>query len=371
MRIKVPLKDFSGLSPGRPRISGTELSAKSGLPPGSLVHVGKVQPGDVSISVIDYDENGVHLKDSADVDHLRSTESAGTTRWIDVNGLHQVETIAQIGWQFGLHPLILEDVLNTNQRPKIEEAGDSLFIVLKVVHYDEDAEEIDTEQLSLVLGPHFLLTFREASSPLFEGLRESIVEGRGRIRNEGADYLVSCLIDVVVDKYFEILDKLAVRIEQVEEELGVGPRRETIRDIHELRTDMIVLRRSLWPLRDVIGKLAKGDKPVIRDSTLPYLRDVHDHAIHVVETLDTYRELVTGIHDIYLSTTGNKLNEIMTVLAIIGTIFIPLTFLTGWYGMNFKAMPELASPWGYPGAIIIALASTVVMLIFFRWKKWI
>ena len=202
-------------------------------------------------------------------------------------------------------------------------------------------------------------------------MRERLKGGNVRIRKSGADYLAYCLIDTVVDNYFAILEKLSEKMEVLEEELVKNPGRETLQGIHRMKTDMIYLRRSIWPLREVVNTLGRGESALIKDSTLPYLRDVYDHTIHAIDTLETFRDIVSGMLDIYLSSVSNRLNEIMKVLTIIATIFIPLTFLSGWYGMNFKDMPELAWRWGYPMVICIALTVAAIMLIYFKRKKWL
>jgi magnesium transporter len=357
------------------RILATRLegkrSKKIGLPPGTLVHVGEEFIEKSKISVIDYDETSCREKEIMNVSDLAPFKDGRTTTWINVDGIHDVTSVEALGELFHLHPLVLEDIVNATQRPKIEDAGDYLFIVLKVLDYNEESDEITLTQLSLVLGSEVLLSFQERQGDLFNPVRERLKGGNVRIRKSGADYLAYSLIDTVVDNYFAILEKLSEKMEVLEEELVKNPGRETLQGIHRMKTDMIYLRRSIWPLREVVNTLGRGESALIKDSTLPYLRDVYDHTIHAVDTLETFRDIVSGMLDIYLSSVSNRLNEIMKVLTIIATIFIPLTFLSGWYGMNFKDMPELAWRWGYPMVIGIALAVATTMLIYFWRKKWL
>ncbi len=253
----------------------------------------------------------------------------------------------------------------------MEDAGNYLFIVLKVLDYSEESDEISLMQLSLIITPTVLVSFQEKEGKLFDSVRERLKGGNARIRKGGADYLAYCLMDTVVDNYFAILEGLSEKIEGLEEELVKNPSRDTLQGIHRLKTDMIYLRRSIWPLREVVNTMGRGESALIKESTLPYLRDVYDHTIHAIDTLETLRDIVSGMLDIYLSSVSNRLNEIMKVLTIIATIFIPLTFLSGWYGMNFKDMPELTWRWGYPMVIAVSLTVATAMLIFFRRKRWL
>jgi magnesium transporter len=287
-----------------------------------------------------------------------------------VEGLHEVETIEAIGRHFHLHPLVIEDIINTTQLPKMEDFGDYVFIVLRMLHIEDDSVGLSSEQVSLIVGPNYLLTFLESGKENFKDVEHRLQAGKGLIRKRGSDYLAYCLIDTIVDKYFVILENLAEQIELLEAELITDPTTETVHAIHRLKTEMIFLRRSIWPVREVISRLLSGQAALIRDSTLPYLRDVYDHAIRVIDIMETYRDVVSGMLDIYLSSVSNRLNQIMNILTIIATIFIPLTFLTGWYGMNFKLMPELEWRWGYPVVIIVAVSVVVGMLVAFKRRGW-
>jgi len=346
-------------------------SGKSGQAPGTLIHVGRKRTEKTRIVAIDFDALRIQENITPTLSELSNFKSGSANVWVSIEGLHEIELINSIGDCFQIHGLVKEDILNTTQRPKIENFDDYLFIVMKMLDYDDKAEAINSQQISLVVGANFLLSFQEGVDDPFDPLRQRIRAESSRLRMSGTDYLAYCMVDIIVDNYFVVLDKLAERIELVEEELVRNPKPDILRVIHKLKTDLIFLRRSVWPLREIINRLINEDSPLVKDSTRPYLRDVFDHTIHAVDTIETFRDIVSGMLDIYLSSVSYKLNEIMKVLTIIATIFIPLTFLAGWYGMNFKNMPEIDSPWGYPLVIVAAIIITFSMLIFFRRKKWI
>jgi magnesium transporter len=343
---------------------------KVGLPPGTLIHVGEQKTETPRITVFDYDELQFTQRESNSVQECYTFKNKPTTTWINVNGLHEVELIEELGKCFDLHPLLLEDILDTGQRPKIEDYEGYSFLVLRSLHYNETGKDITSEQLSLVLGPNFVISFQESEGDEFDGIRDRIKAGKGRVRKMGADYLVYSLMDAVVDNYFVILEKLADEIELLEEELVANPQRSTLRTIHQLKREMILLRRSVWPLREVIGILQRGDSPLVNETTHVYLRDVYDHTIQVIDTIETFRDMLASMLDIYLSSVSNRLNEVMKVLTIISTIFIPLTFLAGVYGMNFKHMPELEEPWAYPALWAFMILVGLTMVAYFKKRKW-
>lgn len=347
-------------------------SKKAGLPPGTPVHIGEKKSDRTRITLFNYDEQAVEEKEINATEECALYKDKSTVTWINVAGLHQVEVLEKLNECFGLHPLVLEDILNTDQRPKIEDFGDYLYIVLKTLFLTGPrGEEVGNEQISLILGPNFVLTFQEREGALFDPVRDRLRNGKGRIRKMGPDYLVHALLDTIIDHYFVVLEKLGERIEFMEEELITRPKPVTLSEIHKLKREMIFLRKAVWPLREVIGSLERGESSLIRDSTVIYLRDIYDHTIQVVDTIETFRDMLSGMLDIYLSSISNRMNEVMKVLTIIATIFIPLTFIVGLYGMNFKYMPELEWPWGYPLVLLLMLAVSVFMLIYFRRKKWI
>lgn len=343
---------------------------KSGLPPGAMVHIGKESTEKVRISVMAYDETQVVEGEVKDFKDVRGFLNKHTVTWINVDGVHRVEVIEDIGNLFGLHPLIMEDVVNTTQRPKVEDLEDYLFIVFRMLDFDEKAGEINSEQISLILGSNYVISFQESRVGLFDPIRERIRAGKGRIRKNGPDYLAYTLLDSVVDNYFVLLEQLGEKLEFLEEKLVTAPTPDTLQVIHKLKTYMIFMRKSVWPLREVINRLLDGESTLIKSSTVPYLRDVYDHTIHAIDTMETSRDIISGMLDIYLSSISYRLNEVMKVLTIIATLFIPLTFVAGWYGMNFKNMPEYDWRYGYPAVILVAICIAVGMLIYFKRKRW-
>ncbi len=348
-----------------------ERSKKAGLPPGTLIHIGEKKTGEIKITIMDYDETQFQEKEVKSFDECPPSKGKSTITWINVDGIHKVETLEKLGKCFGLHPLTLEDILNTDQRPKIEDFGDYMYIVLKMFTYEEKSNEILVEQVSLILGPNFVLSFQENVGDVFDPIRERIRNGKGKIRKMGADYLVYALLDAIVDNYFIILEGIGEQIEFIEDRLVINPAPETLNTIHKLKREMLLLRKSVWPLREVISSMERGEFSIIKDSTKIYLRDVYDHNIQIIDTVETLRDMLSGMLDIYLTSISNRLNAVMKVLTIIATIFMPLTFLAGIYGMNFKYMPELEWKWGYPLILLIMFSIGISMLFYFKRKKWL
>ena len=349
-----------------------KMSKKAGLTPGTLVHVGKKKIEKARIRIIDYDESQLNEKEAKTTEECFPFKEKPTVTWINIDGLHQVNIIEKIGKCFDIHPLVLEDIVNTGQRPKMEDFDNYIFVVLKMLYWDEEKNEVISEQLSLILGSNFVISFQERVGDVFEAIRERIRSAKGRVRRMGADYLAYTLVDAVVDRYFIILEKLGEKIESMEEELVQNPTPETLQTIHTLKREMIFLRKSVWPLREVISGLERGESPLIQEATGIYLRDVYDHTIQVIDTVETFRDMVSGMLDIYLSSVSNKMNEVMKVLTIIATIFIPLTFVAGIYGMNFEFMPELKWHWVYPEAFWGTIAVIAgVMVFYFKRKRWL
>ena len=346
-------------------------TVKAGLPPGSVVFVGEKKLETTNLTIIDYDETHFLEKEVNTIEECLPFKDLPTVTWFNVEGLNRTEVIENMGRSFNLHPLLLEDIVNTGQRPKLDDYGDYLFSVFKMLQFDEQESTLKSEQVSLILGVNFVISFQEGAGDVFNPVRDRIRNSKGLIRKMGADYLAYSLIDTVVDNYFTILEKLGDKIEFLEDELVVNPRTETLQMIHSLKREMIFLRKSVWPLREVVSRLERGGSKLIEDTTGIYLRDVYDHTIQVIDAIETYRDLLSGMLDIYLSSISNKMNEIMKLLTIIGTIFIPLTFIAGIYGMNFKYMPELGLAWGYPVVLLLMSVIGVIMLFFFRGKKWL
>ncbi len=346
------------------------ISKQSGLPPGSLVYTGEKR-GRVKITTINYDIERLEEKESEAVEDCFPSNGKQIVTWVNVDGIHKVEIVEALGRHFDLHPLTLEDIVNTGQRPKVEDFTHYMFIVLRMLQYDEKKNEVMAEQVSLVITSDSVVSFQESEGDIFDPIRERLRTAKGRIRKMGADYLVYSLIDAVVDNYFLILEKIGEKIEDLEEELVSNPTQETLRAIHDLKREMIFLRKSVWPLREIVSRLERWETPLIDKSMTMYFRDVYDHTIQVIDAVETFRDILSGMIEIYLSSVSNRMNEVMKVLTIIATIFIPLTLVSGIYGMNFKNMPELESPWGYPLALLIMFAIGVLMIAYFRRKKWL
>jgi magnesium transporter len=346
-------------------------SRKAGLPPGTLIHIGEKKTEEIKITIMDYDESQFQEKEAKSFDECFPYKGRPTVTWINVDGIHQVETLEKLGECFELHPLTLEDILNTDQRPKIEDFGDYMYIVLKMFSYDDRNNEIITEQISLILGQNFVLSFQENIGDVFNQIRERIRSGKGNIRKMGADYLVYTLLDAIVDNYFIILENIGEQIEFIEERLISNPASDTLNTIHKLKREMLFLRKSVWPLREVISGMERGESSLIKGTTKIFLRDVYDHNIQIIDTIETLRDMLSGMLDIYLTSISNRLNAVMKVLTIIATIFMPLTFLAGIYGMNFKYMPELEWKWGYPLILLVMFTIGISMLFYFKRKKWL
>jgi len=348
-----------------------QRSKKAGLPPGTLIHIGAQKTGEPKITIIDYDETHFQERETKAIEECLLFKDKPTVTWINIDGLHRIDILEKLGECYGLHPLILEDILNTDQRPKVDDHGDYLYIVLKMLHDKGKGGQIEAEQISLIVGPNFVFSFQESEGDVFDPIRERLRNGKGRIRKMGADYLAYSLLDAIVDYYFAVLEKLGERVEFLEEELVTNPKTQTLQEIHHLKSEMIFLRKVVWPLREVIGALERGESPLIQKTTSVYLRDVYDHTIQAIDTVETFRDMVSGMLDIYLSSVSNRLNAVMKVLTIIATVFMPLTFLAGVYGMNFKHMPELEWRWGYPLVWAVMIGIGGVMLVYFKKKKWL
>jgi magnesium transporter len=369
---------------------------KVGLPPGTLIHLGRDRSTESRITLFDYNEKDIREAEITNVEDCFPFRDTATVTWINVDGVHQTDVIETLGNHFGIHPLVLSDIVNTRQRPKVEDYDDYLFVVLKMIyhgnhtyqpggdtvrnHTDSKSDinpgnrhngEITAEQVSLIIGPNYVISFQETPEDIFDPIRNRLRSSSGRIRKKGADYLAYALIDTIVDNYFVILETMGEKVEDLETELLKNPTENTMLAIHSLKRDMISLRRSVWPLREVTGFLERGESKLIHKSTQIYLRDVYDHTIQVIDNIETSRDILSGMLDIYLSTLSNRTNSVMKVLTIIATIFMPLTFIAGVYGMNFENMPELQWHWGYPLVMLFMTGIAVSMLLFFRKKKWI
>jgi magnesium transporter len=348
-----------------------KISKKAGLPPGTLVHIGEKKAEKVKIRLIDYDEEHFEERELSSIEACCGYEEKPSVTWINIDGIHELDVAETLGRHYDLHPLVLEDILNTDQRPKMEDYESHLFLILKMITYDEAQKLLHMEQVSVIVGRHFVLSFQESEGDVFESVRERLRKGKGRIRKGGPDYLAYALMDAVVDNYFLVLEKIGEDIEELEEEVIEKPAPETVESIHNLKRELLFLRKSVWPLREAVASLEKGESPLIQEKTTVYLRDVYDHTIQVIDTIETFRDMVSGMMDVYLSSLSNRMNEVMKVLTIIATLFIPLTFIAGIYGMNFKYMPELEWHYGYGLVWLVMALLASLMLIYFRKKKWL
>ncbi|MBC7765057.1 MAG: magnesium/cobalt transporter CorA [Hyphomonadaceae bacterium] len=347
-------------------------SLKTGLPPGSLVHIGQYDNKNTMIEVFDYDLNTFtqykYTENAIEKFELLPPVGEKQVRWINVDGLNNMDIIERICKSHHIHALVMEDVLNTSQRPKIENYDDYIYLVAKMVYFEQ--ETMVDEQLSIILGKGYVISFGEREGDVFNQIRDRIRKNGIHLRGNGADYLAYSLLDAIVDGYFGVLEKLGDKIDDVEEQLLNHPSVEGLHKMRELKKDLLYMHRSVWPLREVTSWMERSESELIESTTQIYIRDIYDHIIQTIDTTETFRELLSGLMDIYLSSISNKMNEIMKFLTIISTIFIPLTFVVGLYGMNFKYMPELEWHYGY-GAVIVAMALiAIAMVMFFKRRKW-
>jgi len=347
-------------------------SKKAWMSPGTLMHIGETKPGTIEVTVIDYNESAVQETKLHKIEECFALKDSPTVTWINIEGVHDIALIEKLGACFQIHPLTLEDILNTDQRPKFDDMENYVYMVLKMPQYNDKGADIVAEQISLILGSNFVLSFQEGiKGDVFEPLRQRIRSGKGKIRKLGADYLAYAIVDGIVDNYFVVLEKLGEQIESLEEEVVTNPQPSTLQKIHYCKQEMLYIRRCVWPLREVTAALAKHESQLIKESTELYLRDVYDHVVQIIDSVETFREMLSSMLDIYLSSLSNRMNQVMKVLTIIATIFIPLTFLAGVYGMNFEFMPELKWHWGYPFILAVMMAVVCIMLLFFRKRKWL
>ncbi len=344
---------------------------KPALPPGTLEFRGPKKTEKVTISIIDFNEDSFQEKTVAEATECLPFRETATTTWINIVGLHDTKTLKTINDYFEIHPLIQEDIVNTHQRPKVEDFDTFLYMVVRMLSATDKPFSIHSEQISLILGPNFVITFQERPGDVFEPVRERLRLGKGRIRSWGADYLLYALLDSVVDHYFLILEKSGELLEDLEEDLLKSPEPTQLKLVHFYKREMILMRRAVWPLREAVGRLERDESTLIQDRIRPFLRDVYDHTIQVADSVDTFRDMLSGLGDLYLSSVSNKMNEVMKVLTIAATIFVPLTFLAGVYGMNFHYLPELSWKWSYPAFWVISITLTIVMVLFFRRRKYL
>ncbi|HVY56144.1 MAG TPA: magnesium/cobalt transporter CorA [Thermodesulfobacteriota bacterium] len=344
---------------------------KKGLHPGTLIHVGERKVEHVRMTVIDYDPEMFIEREYKLVEECLEYADRDTVTWINVNGLHDTGIINRLGEHFGIHSLVLEDILDTDKRPELDDYVDYIFIILKMIIVEKENDRIDAEQISLLLCKNTVISFQEGEGDVFEHIRERIRTGKGRVRASGADYLIYLLTDAVVDNYFIALEEIGEFIGAIEDELLDHPSAETLKEIYELKRDLVLLRKYAFPLRELVHKFQISESPLIQPNTKLYIRDLYDHAMQIMDTTESYRDMLAGMLETYLSLASNRMNEVMKVLTVMATIFIPLTFIAGVYGMNFEHMPELHQHLGYPGVLTLMLMIALGMVYYFRRKKWI
>ena len=342
-----------------------------GSMPGTLSYSGEQKVEKVRIRLIDYDTDSIEEKTLQSIEEAFPYVDEPPVTWVNIDGLHDAAVVEAVGDRFGVHRLALEDVMSPNQRPKVEDYDQHCLVILKMLSFDAETESIISEQLSLIVGDRCLFSFQERFGDIFEPVRERLRQSKGRIRSKGTDYLAYALIDAIVDNYFRILEMLGDIIEDLEEAAMGDPTMDVLHRIHHLRREMLVVRRAVWPLREILGQMYRGEVETISEETQVFLRDVYDHSVQVIDTTETLREVLTGAMDLYLSGVSNRMNEVMKVLTIIATIFIPLSFFAGLYGMNFDYMPELHIHWGYPALLVFMLTVSLGMLWAFKKKGWL
>jgi magnesium transporter len=362
------LRRFS--RPFRKVIPSIKKKKKIGLPPGTLIYTGDKVKEITKIKVTEYTEDHYSYQEFKDITTDLTKIKKPLLKWIDVYGLAQLDVINEIGRQFGLHPLVLEDILSPNQRPKLEDYGEYIFAVFKKLSWNADEEDFEYEQISLILGENYVISFQERDTKLFNPIYQRIYVPKGRVRQMGSDYLFYALIDITIDNYFIVLEKVGEDIEDIEDTLIKNPEPETLQSIYKLKRSSIELRKSIWPIREVINKLQREQSSLIKDELQIYLRDIYDHVFRISDVLENYRDIIVGMLDMYLSSVSNKMNDVMKVLTMISTIFIPLSFLGGFYGMNFIIYQSFQYDL-FIIVIIIMIVIALLMFVFFKRKKWI
>jgi magnesium transporter len=352
------------------RRNARRVSLRSAAPAAPAQPAAPVPKPASQVMLFDFDEQHLVEKSIVDVNECIPFKDSHSVTWINVDGLDPA-LIDRLGKEFDFHSLLLDDIIHADQRPKTEDYGSHIYVVIKMLDFNPQPPNIEIDQLSLILGSNYVITFQEKAGDSFDALRERIRKGAGRLRRFGPDYLAYGLLDSVVDHYFVVLEKLGEKIEDIEDVIVSNPTPDTLRAIHDMKRDLIFLRKSVWPLRDIVSGLQRSDSPLIQDSTRIYLRDLYDHVIRITDQVDTLREILSGNLDIYHSSVSNRTNGIMKVLTLFSSIFMPLTFITGLFWMNFKYFPELEWRWGFIGVMVAMGLVTTGMIVLFRAKKWL
>ncbi len=357
--------------------SSKRLSRKLGLTPGALVYVGVDRHTPVTIDVMEFDSQNLREYRVDAFEQWQAPQDPGTIVWINIEGVHNLDTVEKIGQRFGIHPLLLEDIVNTTKRPKFEDFGDYAALMLRMLYVEPKRSEVVSEQVSLVIGKNYVISFQEVLGDVFDPIRDRIRKTVPRVRFLATDYLAHALIDAVVDHYFVVLEKLGERVEAVESRLVRNPKPESMSIIYELKRMLIEMRRAVWPLREALSAMERTDCDLIQPANRPFFRDLYEHVVQVMDTVESHRETAASLLDLYLSSINNKTNEVMKLLTVISTIFIPLTFLAGVYGMNFDTsagptnMPELLWPFGYVAFWILSVGIALGLVWFFRRRHWL
>ena len=341
-----------------------------GASPGTVMYVGEERSDPIVVTHITYDAGGVVGPTRVPAADVKPTTTSGGVSWFTIDGVHDTEVLRRIGENFQLHPLVVEDIANTAQRPKIEDFDSYIFVAMKMITFDNETKELVAEHVSIIFGEGFVLAFLEDEGDVFEPIRARIQAGKGKIRRFGADYLAYALMDAVIDNYFEVLEDIGEQIEEVEDEVVHAPSAKTLHTVHSLKRELIFLRRAVWPMRETANSLLRDESHLVSPETRIYLRDLYDHTVHVIDTVETLRDIVAGMLDVYLSSVSNKLNQVMKVLTVMSSVFIPLTFVAGVYGMNFQYMPELQWRYGYPAVMGCMALVAAGLLLVFRRRGW-
>jgi magnesium transporter len=348
----------------------TKKSQKAGLAPGTLIYIGDQKEENLKTHVINYGPHHCEEKSVPTIKECLSYVTAESVTWINITGVHDVKTIQELGELFGIHALVLEDVVNTTNRPKLDQYDDCVYILLKMLYSEPASHLIKHEQISLILGAGYVISLQEVEGDVFDPIRERLKKGNGRIRTQGSDYLAYALIDTIVDNYFAVLEQIAEKIEDLQDQVIEDPDEDLLGVIQQLKHEMVFVRRSIWPMREIVTALIRDESKLIGENIDLYLRDLYDHTLQVIDSVDSLRDMLSGLMDVYLSSISNRMNQVIKVLTIMATIFIPLTFIAGIYGMNFKHMPELEWKWSYPLLWLLIITIFVGMITWLRRRKW-
>ena len=348
----------------------TKLSETAGLKPGALIHVGEQLVEDVIIQQIEYDKENHVVNNFENVEDCLNTNNNDLVSWTNIIGLHNPDVIQKIGEYYKLHVLTQADIMNTELRPKLDSQDENLFLILKLPHITKEGK-LFMEQVSLVIGKNFVITFKETKDDVFDPIKTRIEKSVGTIRSRGSDYLAYAVIDAIIDHFYVIMENVGAQSEILEEELISNPNPHTLEIIHTLKREMVILRKSIWPMREVIDSLERTETELIQEVTRRYFRDVYSHTVQVMDNIEGLREMIGGMLDTYLSSVGNKMNEVMKTLTIIASIFIPITFIAGLYGTNFSYVPELEWEGSYFVMLSVMTVIVIIMVAWFRKKHWL